>query len=195
MSSTKREGYTTTPDQVIELLQQMRVNITRRTLLRYEKGKLIPEPIRGGLGQGRGRVTEYPNETAEEAYAAYMLIHGEPSYKPETVMRIRECARNTINGTIGLDKSDPSCIYWITFTILFREKIDPGGSYWINCDYADKIFGENFEKEAPKIPLNVNINFESNVTVIYFGKQGIVVKQWNSDEKYWKTISIFKNTN
>nr|WP_169717974.1 hypothetical protein [Sporomusa silvacetica] len=174
----------------------MKVNITRRTLLRYEKGKLIPEPLRGGLGQGRGRVTNYPNETAEEAYAAYMLMHGEPSYKPETVMRIRECARNVIDGTIEVDDCDPSCIYWITFTILFKEKIDPSGSYWISCEYTDKMFGENFKEEAPRIPPNVNINFESTVTVIYYAMQGIVVKQWNPDKKYWKVIIIdhFKNT-
>lgn len=179
------------PNQIIELLQQMRVNITRRTLLRYEKAKLIPDPLRGGLGQGRGRITEYPTEAAEEAYAAYMLMHGDPKYKPETVVRIRECARNMIDGTIEIDKADPACIYWITFTILFREKIDPGDFYWISCEYVDKTFGENFKEETPRVPPNVNVDLESIFTVIYYGMQGIVIKQWNPDKKCWKVISIY----
>lgn len=78
------------PDQVIEGLKLKGVNITRRTLLRYETAKLIPEPVRGGKGRGRGRVTEYPVDTVERAHLVYRLLHGEPRYSVKALTLLRD---------------------------------------------------------------------------------------------------------
>ena len=66
-----------TPEMVISHLASLGIEISRSTLLRYEKQGLIPEPRRGGFGRGAGRWTDYPPETVAEAYAAWKLLHGE----------------------------------------------------------------------------------------------------------------------
>lgn len=63
------------PDDVCAALSKIGADVSRRTLLHYEEWGLIPEPHRGGGGPG-GRFSEYPDETVEEAYAAWRLIHG-----------------------------------------------------------------------------------------------------------------------
>ena len=65
-----------TPDEVIEQLKKIGVEMSRPSLTRYEKQGLIPKPERGALGRGRGRWTNYPPETVAEAYAAWGLLHG-----------------------------------------------------------------------------------------------------------------------
>lgn len=95
-----------TPDEVIAQLKKMGVEMSRPTLTRYEQQGLIPEPERGAYGRGGGRWTDYPDETVEEAYAAWSLIHGEygygddelravfdgrpPKITPETIRIIRQ---------------------------------------------------------------------------------------------------------
>ena len=61
------------PDEVIERLKQKGVEISRRTLLRYEEAGLISEPQRGGLGRGRGRTTDYPNDVVAEVLTVFYL--------------------------------------------------------------------------------------------------------------------------
>lgn len=63
------------PNEVINQLEKLGVEISRATLLRYEKQELIPLPKRGGGGAG-GRWTDYPPDTVAEAYAAWALMHG-----------------------------------------------------------------------------------------------------------------------
>lgn len=65
-----------TPNEVIEILKDHDINISRRTLLNYENWGLIPQSKRGGLGQGKGRTTDYPDITPAEAYASYKTLHG-----------------------------------------------------------------------------------------------------------------------
>lgn len=63
-----------TPDEACNALTSIGADVSRRTLLNYEKANLIPIPERGG---GRkGRYTNYPNGTIEEAFAAWSLLHG-----------------------------------------------------------------------------------------------------------------------
>ena len=63
------------PDEIIVKLSSVGVNLTRRTLLNYEKWELIPKAKRGGGGAG-GKWTEYPDNTILEAYAAWTLMNG-----------------------------------------------------------------------------------------------------------------------
>lgn len=91
------------PEEIIKELAVLDITITRRTLLNYEKWDLIPKATRGGGGAG-GRWADYPsNETLEQAYAAWCLIHGEygderlraifadklPKVTPEAIALIR----------------------------------------------------------------------------------------------------------
>lgn len=93
-----------TPDEIIEQLKKMGVEISRPTLSRYEKQELIPKPQRGGLGRGGGRWTDYPENTVEQAYAAWSMMHGSygskyinreffdnkpPKINPSTIKSIR----------------------------------------------------------------------------------------------------------
>ena len=88
------------PDEVIERLKDLGVEISRPTLSRYEKQGLIPEPKRGSLGRAGGRFSEYPPETVSEAFAAWSLLHGKyfsnffggptPKIPPQTIKHFRE---------------------------------------------------------------------------------------------------------
>lgn len=66
-------GYKLTPDLVVEQLEAQGVNITRRTLLNWEKAGLIPKAKRGSYGQGGGKWADYPTDTIPEALTAQIL--------------------------------------------------------------------------------------------------------------------------
>lgn len=88
------------PDEVIERLKELGVEMSRPTLSRYEKQGLIPKAKRGSLGRAGGRFSEYPPETVPEAFAAWSLLHGKyfssfcggstPKISPQVVKDIRE---------------------------------------------------------------------------------------------------------
>lgn len=91
-----------TPDEVCDALVKIGANVSRRTLLHYEEAGLIPKPTRGGGGRN-GRFTDYPEWTAEEAFAAWSFIHGKygdvvnslfegmgPKMAPLVVKRLRD---------------------------------------------------------------------------------------------------------
>lgn len=59
------------PDQVIEKMKESGVTISRQTLRNYEKWHLIPEAKRGNAGRGRGRTTDYPDNTPNEALKVF----------------------------------------------------------------------------------------------------------------------------
>jgi hypothetical protein len=63
------------PDEVINKVAVLGVEISRATLLRYENQGLISKPERGGGGAG-GRWTDYPDQTVQEVYASWCLLHG-----------------------------------------------------------------------------------------------------------------------
>lgn len=66
-----------TPDEVIEQLSLIGAQLSRTTLVRYEKQALIPYPERGSLGRAGGRWTDYPDSTVSEAFAAWVMMRGE----------------------------------------------------------------------------------------------------------------------
>lgn len=93
-----------TPDEVINQLKTLGVEISRPTLSRYESQDLIPKPKRGSLGRAGGSWTDYPDGTVEEVYAAWALMHGKyglkiinmdffcnkpPKISPDTIRYIR----------------------------------------------------------------------------------------------------------
>lgn len=61
------------PDKVIEELQKHGVGITVRTLQRWVKDGLLPEPKRGTHGRGTGSWADYPDETIPEALTVSIL--------------------------------------------------------------------------------------------------------------------------
>lgn len=91
-------GRKMTPVEVIKALDRLGAEITRRTLLNWEKWGLIPEPKRGGLGKGGGRFTDYPPDTLAEAYAAWFFLSGEFRMKVKNLKALREAAL-AIEGT------------------------------------------------------------------------------------------------
>lgn len=78
-----------TPNEVLAALKKMGVKVSRQTLTNYENDGLIPEPKRGGHGKGRGRYTDYPDETPAEFYASHKLRHNQ-SVRPELLARSRQ---------------------------------------------------------------------------------------------------------
>lgn len=64
-----------TRDEVRGKLKLLDVDITARTLRRYEEQKLISEATRGLPGLA-GRSTRYTEEVIYEAYAAWALMNG-----------------------------------------------------------------------------------------------------------------------
>jgi hypothetical protein len=62
------------PSEVIEKAKEYGVKISRSTLLNYEKWGLIPPPVRGGAGRGKGRTTNYPDETPGILVTSYVLM-------------------------------------------------------------------------------------------------------------------------
>lgn len=80
------------PDIVLKKLEELGVEISERTLQRYVKDNLIPEPERKSGGRGKGRITDYPEETPTEAYASYYLMHGDIKLPPKMVAEARNHA-------------------------------------------------------------------------------------------------------
>ncbi len=60
------------PDNIIDILKKMGINISRKTLYNYEQWGLISAPI-----FRNSRNTDYPNCVIEEAFATWRLLRGE----------------------------------------------------------------------------------------------------------------------
>ena len=65
------------PDQVLGKMKQAGFELSRPSLTRYEAQELIPRPERGGGGRGVGMWTNYPENTAVEAVAAWRMLNGD----------------------------------------------------------------------------------------------------------------------
>ena len=80
------------PEVVLHKLEKMGVEITHRTLQRYAEEGLIPKPDTKAAGRGKGKITEYPEETPFQAYASWLLLKGNLRRSKKEVKRIREMA-------------------------------------------------------------------------------------------------------
>lgn len=78
-----------TPDEVLRALEEKGIRLSRRTLQRWTKARLVPTPMTGSLGRGRGRFTDYPPETPAEAAASWGLLHQAPYNSPAQVAEVR----------------------------------------------------------------------------------------------------------
>ena len=65
------------PDEVLEKMKRAGITLSRPSLSRYEANKLIPQSVRGGGGRGVGLTSNYPDNTVEEAIAAWRLLNGD----------------------------------------------------------------------------------------------------------------------
>jgi hypothetical protein len=63
------------PNDLVERLAKIGVNITSRTIFNYAEWQIIPKPERGASRAGKW--VDYPDEAILEIYAAWSLIHGE----------------------------------------------------------------------------------------------------------------------
>ena len=79
-----------TPDEVLNVLKSRGVNISRRTLLNYQKWHLIPQADKTNEGRGTGVVIRYPESTPAEAFIAHKLIR--TGLKPIDVAVVRDIA-------------------------------------------------------------------------------------------------------
>ena len=64
------------PQEIVDRLASVGIEVSRPTLLRYEKQGLVASASRGSSGRGIGRWSEYPEIALAEAYAAWSLLHG-----------------------------------------------------------------------------------------------------------------------
>lgn len=102
------------PDEVIAEVERLGgPRISRRTLLLWEQEELIPPATRGSHGQGRGRFSDYPPETPQEAFAAAKLLRNGVPYTGELpwkrvkltlgdVRNARKVGRALLQGAIPL---------------------------------------------------------------------------------------------
>ena len=76
-----------------ELENKHGIKFTQSTLRNYVNWGVIPEPMRGGLGRGKGRTSEYQPKDIAEIVAAYKLLNGKQlKISPDLLKE----ARNTV---------------------------------------------------------------------------------------------------
>lgn len=166
------------PDEVLDKLKILGVNITRKTLLNYELIGL-PEPERGSGGRGKGRFTEYPEETVCMAFAIYHMMNSE-FYSAGIVKNIISAYEVFLENPITFhlllpdeNKNDKTItvfrnsvrdflliplLYWHTYTLIGSEQIDhrqpTGIALFINSK-------NEIELRSRKIPDN-EIDYKSS---------------------------------
>ena len=97
------------PDEILSALESKGIKLARKTLLNYEYANLINVPERGGLGQGKGRFTEYPEDTLEQIITAYYMLK-DRNINPKKLGIIKhyglKLAITRINGNISKEISE-----------------------------------------------------------------------------------------
>lgn len=121
-----------TAQEVIEKLAEMGLSTTERTLQRYVKAGLIPIPDRRNAGRGKGKATDYPDETVNEFYASWVLSKGTMRLRQDDVRKAREAAQ-------GGEFSNDALSTYFSATWKFLNKGPPKEE----TDYSD------FEPDDP----------------------------------------------
>ena len=78
------------PKQVLDELSKYGINTSERTLQRYAKEGLIPEPERRSAGRGKGKISDYPEDTPAHFYASWRTINGFRKLNKEDIAKIRQ---------------------------------------------------------------------------------------------------------
>lgn len=113
------------PDEIIEKLKKLDIEISRQTLLNYEKWELIPLPKRGGAGKGKGRWTEYPEHALPEFIASWSMLHGNYRLKPGFVAQLRKKSLEFADRPVTIKLQEPGfndlilSLSWLTIKNLF----------------------------------------------------------------------------
>ena len=89
------------PEVVLRMLSEFGIDITERTLQKYVKNELIPMPERRSAGRGKGRITDYADETPAEFFASYRLMHGPKRCTTEQVSADRKGIKQDIKAPCG----------------------------------------------------------------------------------------------
>lgn len=84
------------PDEVLWAAESLGIKLSRRTLQQWTKAGLVPEPVTGSLGRGRGRFTDYPPDTTAHVAAAWWLLSGRAGYGRLTIPAIHEARRKAV---------------------------------------------------------------------------------------------------
>ncbi len=90
LQSNCEGGSKMNPDNIIDILKKMEINISRKTLYNYEQWGLISAPT-----FRNSRNTDYPNCVIEEAFATWRLLRGESRRAPRKVLRLVPSLQNT----------------------------------------------------------------------------------------------------
>lgn len=62
-----------TPQEVLDMLEELGIKRDVRTLQRYVKMDLVPKPLLINRGRGTGKISDYPNSTPNELYGSIYL--------------------------------------------------------------------------------------------------------------------------
>ena len=128
------------PHEVLEKIEELGVKPPSiRTLQRWAKQGLTPKPETKSAGRGKGRTSDYPDETPAEAAASF-IVKSNWKLSPEEIAKIRRKALEIESGNYGrIDAYFSSLI------------MDGLGKNWFVVDSYDSTALENIDEENRKV--------------------------------------------
>lgn len=103
----RRRGFVRvmTPERTLKLIEKLleplNQKTTERTLQRYVKAELVPPSETKSAGRGRGKITNYDDDTPAQFFASWMLLNGAAKYKKEFASAARKLALIAENDGAG----------------------------------------------------------------------------------------------
>lgn len=186
-----------TPNEVIEILKEHGINISRRTLLNYENWGLIPQSKRGGLGQGKGRTTDYPDITPAEAYASYKILHAKAltpthQYLSEVLRLYRN---NKSDTTVSNDKESIYLFWFVDFVyanylITFKpsvEKLTGIKAHLFEIAFPAMRDGE-IKLGSPE--MKTIKHGDVKISIMGMGKEKPLVEYWDDEHKKYIKVDM-----
>jgi phage-related protein len=180
------------PDEVLDALRILGVNISRSTLLRFEKAGMFTPPRRGAGGRGQGRFTEYDNDTPKLIFATWMLmktekisledaiaagiLYRELSKKPEvTEIRIGQDEIDEIANGMNLTRDEWQAIMkYLDGGVDFKTSSLLSAQKQIGC-YLDKRSEVVDNKPCPD---DMNETFTNWLFEINLNEKQRLARQW-----------------